>query len=128
MTKSADEMQGPTKGPWVVSGGVRRVASTDGKIHLLYCADIVVGEDDPNGFRGHIASIQSADFLHNGITCEEAAANARLIAAAPDLLKALEEIEGQAVCVAIASVDEVSLMLANCARIATAALTKASVR
>ncbi len=51
---------------------------------MLYCADIVFGEDDPNGWRGYIASVQSADHIGNGITREEAKSHAHLIAAAPD--------------------------------------------
>lgn len=52
--------------------------------------------------------------------------NARLIVAAPLLLEALEEIEGQAVCEPIASNEEVREMLANCARIARAAIAASS--
>ena len=79
-----------TPGPWVANGEVHEVKEASGKSLLLYCAGIVLGDDDPRGWRGYIASVQSADHIGNGITREEAEANARLIAAAPGLLAALE--------------------------------------
>ncbi|HDA7260228.1 TPA: hypothetical protein O5T62_002833, partial [Staphylococcus aureus] len=45
-------------------------------------------------WRGYVASVQSCDHI-DGITREEAEANARLIAAAPDLLKAAEKFIAQ---------------------------------
>lgn len=79
-----------TPGPWSVNGELREVAEASGHKLMLYCADIVLAEDDPRGWRGYIASVQSADHCANGITREEAEANARLLAAAPDLFEALK--------------------------------------
>ncbi len=78
--------------PWIVNGEVREVKEAGGKPHQLYCADIVLREGDPKGWRGYIASVQSADHISNGFTREEAEAHAHLIAAAPALLEALEFI------------------------------------
>ncbi|HDA7126277.1 TPA: hypothetical protein O5T86_001281 [Staphylococcus aureus] len=77
-------------GPWVVNGEVREVGADGGEKHRLYCADIVLGAE----WRGYVASVQSCDHI-DGITREEAEANARLIAAAPDLLKAAEKFIAQ---------------------------------
>lgn len=84
--QSAPVVSGHTPGPWVVNGKVREVGADGGEKHRLYCADIVLGAE----WRGYVASVQSCDHI-DGITREEAEANARLIAAAPDLVKALEE-------------------------------------
>jgi hypothetical protein len=73
-----------TPGPWAYYGGERWVGSATEK-SLLYCADV---HADAPGYRGNVCDIQSADHI-SGITRAEAAANARLIAAAPDLLEAL---------------------------------------
>jgi hypothetical protein len=72
-----------TPGPWIVTGEVRNVQGGG----ALYCADI-----NPQDWRGFVATIQSCDHIPRGITREEAEANARLIAAAPDMLTALETI------------------------------------
>lgn len=73
-----------TPGPWIATGNVRPVEGVD---EPLFCGEIA--ELRKTGWRGTIASIQSCDFI-NGITREEAEANARLIAAAPEMLAALE--------------------------------------
>lgn len=81
-------MSAHTKGPWVLDGEECLVGNLrkDGQ-HLLY-----VGRVDVAGRSGSIAQIQSADHVGGGITRDEAAANARLIAASPLLLDALEAI------------------------------------
>lgn len=84
-SNDAPVVSGHTPGPWVVNGEVREVGADGGEKHRLYCADIVLGAE----WRGYVASVQSCDHI-DGITREEAEANARLIAAAPDLVKALE--------------------------------------
>lgn len=76
----------PTPGPWRVIGQLRQVNP---------CGDLWCGEIElpaRKKYRGSICSIQSADHIADGISADEAAANARLIAAAPDLLALLREL------------------------------------
>jgi hypothetical protein len=72
--------------PWVLTGGCHLVGDPDGDgQHNLY-----VGEVRIDGRIGSVCTIQSADHVPPyGITRDEAAAHARLIAAAPELLEAL---------------------------------------
>jgi len=74
-----------TPGPWIHYGKVTLVDDT----YSLFCGGV-------NPVRGHyigdICSIQSCDHI-DGVPREDAEANARLIAAAPDLLAALEAVE-----------------------------------
>ena len=74
--------EGYTKGPWRAVGKITAVAGDS-----LWCGHIQ--RKDDGAYRGRIADIQSADHV-GGITREEARANARLIAASPDLLEALK--------------------------------------
>lgn len=76
-----------TLGPWKVDSRIAIVGdlySRQGQ-HALYCADIT---RESGGLS--ICGIQSQDHCDSGITRDEAAANARLIAAAPELVEALE--------------------------------------
>lgn len=75
-------MAGHTKGPWTATGEVSNVSGTD-----LWCGEIYPA--NAVKYLGTVANVQSCDHI-SGISQEEAAANARLIAAAPDLLAALE--------------------------------------
>lgn len=74
-----------TPGPWVLTGRVHPVGDAGDETDL-YCGSVY-----PEPWRGSVCSIQSADHI-DGISREEAEANATLIAAAPDLLYALERI------------------------------------
>lgn len=76
-----------TKGPWAAKGMVKPVADGEGEKIDLFCGNVEPA--DRAGWRGDICMIQSADHI-NGISREEAGANARLIAAAPDLVEALK--------------------------------------
>lgn len=78
-----------TQGPWSLHGGITLVGDPYSKTgqHALYCADI-----RHPGFVGSVCTIQSADHVDTGITREMAEANARLIAAAPELLEALQAL------------------------------------
>lgn len=79
-------MHNHTPGPWTIRGSVHPVGNDEDGIHDLYCADVIPPHDER--WRGTVCGIQSADHI-DGISKEEAEANARLIAAAPDLLQAL---------------------------------------
>lgn len=76
-----------TPGPWSLQGDITLVGDPYSKTgqHALYCAEI---RHPDSG--GCVCTIQSADHVDTGITRETAEANARLIAAAPDLLDALQ--------------------------------------
>jgi hypothetical protein len=76
-----------TPGPWVFIGDVKSVGSKDPTDE--YCAWVETGGG--RKYRGSICSLQSAAHI-GGIGHGEALANTRLIAAAPDLLAALEGI------------------------------------
>lgn len=77
-----------TEGPWNVDGEIRPVADC----YRLYCADIrpALGK-----YRGSVASVQSCAHI-DGISNAEAEANAHLLAAAPEMYRALQEIMEQA--------------------------------
>lgn len=79
-----------TDGPWALSGGVNLVGDPYSKLgqHALYCARV----SHPD-FIGDICTVQSADHVDEGITRKVAEANARLIASAPDMLEALQNLE-----------------------------------
>lgn len=77
-----------TPGPWVLTGGVQLVGNPDSEYgqHNLY-----VGEVRHPDCIGSICSVQSDDHCPpDGITRDVAEANASLIAAAPDLLAAVQ--------------------------------------
>lgn len=71
-----------TPGPW--NAATRNTHKTDAGVELVCITVMPTG-----GYRGPIAELQSCDHIH-GITTAECEANARLIAAAPDLLEALQ--------------------------------------
>lgn len=77
-----------TPGPWTFGGQVKMIG--DGITQAAW--QLYTGDVRPEGvYRGTICGVQSADHIA-GITREEAEANTRLIAAAPDLLFALENL------------------------------------
>jgi hypothetical protein len=69
-----------TEGPW-------SFAHNGAGDFKTACIDIC--QSNSKEFRGQVAYLQSAEHIE-GITMAECEANARLIAAAPDLLEALE--------------------------------------
>ena len=73
-----------TPGPWIADGAEEIVTGD-----LLYCGQVNPAEGE---WRGDICRLQSCDHI-GGIGREEAAANARLIAAAPRMLECLREAE-----------------------------------
>lgn len=73
-----------TDGPWHYGGD-----HTDVSGDVLYVGEITAGGSN---YRGEIARVQSCDHIPNGISRDEAKANIRLIAAAPDLLLALDDL------------------------------------
>lgn len=87
---------GYTPGPWISTGEVKQVKGPDGYT-MHWCGNITPAYEIGK-YRGDIAVVQSCDHI-SGITREEAAANARLIAALPDLIEALQDarefIDGQ---------------------------------
>ena len=74
-----------TPGPWHYSGEIRPCGYE--VKHPLYCGEVRADESDR--YLGSVCEIQSAAHV-DGISNEQAEANARLIAAAPELLEALE--------------------------------------
>ncbi|MCO5092635.1 hypothetical protein [Bosea sp. (in: a-proteobacteria)] len=80
-----------TKGPWVALGDVHQVGNLD---EHLWCGDVSPNNATP--FRGPICHIQSCDHI-GGISREEAEANARLIAAGPQMFEALKAARQQVV-------------------------------
>jgi hypothetical protein len=88
---------GYTSGPWTCNGKVKPVGDQN-SLSMLWCGEISP-KHEIGKYRGDIATIQSCDHIQHGISREEAAANARLIAALPDLVEALQEarefIDGQ---------------------------------
>ena len=77
-----------TPGPWAYAGKVREVRHDDGT-NRLWCGSVFPAKSGK--YRGEIAHIQSADQI-GGISTDEAFSNARLIAAAPELLALLQEL------------------------------------
>lgn len=101
-----------TKGPW----GVDAPGSHRTDAHTLTSVTVVVASPDVP-FRGHVCFAQSCEHI-NGMTGEEVLANARLIAQAPAMAEALEQI-------AHGKGDSISghLTASECRRIASALLT-----
>ena len=87
-----------TTGPWEFYGKVCAVGEV-GDESDLYCGHVA-----PIPWRGYVCSIQSADHVC-GISREEAEANARLIAAAPELLEALRDMVSDRKCLSEATVN-----------------------
>lgn len=79
-----------TPGPWRVKGGVTSVRAPGSKdgAHKLYSGRIY---PETGKYIGSICHVHSADHI-SGISREQSAANALLIAAAPCLLAALEAL------------------------------------
>ncbi|WP_458760516.1 hypothetical protein ACSVBT_06910 [Afipia sp. TerB] len=75
-----------TPGPWVASGEVRAIPSAKSGAYDLWCGEILPAQATRH--RGSVAIIQSAAHI-NGISREEAEANAKLLAASPELVAAL---------------------------------------
>lgn len=76
-----------TPGEWVALGEERYVSGS-----LLLCSSIEPFRGWDDRYRGPIADVQSCDHLGpHAIDRKEAEANARLMAAAPDLLEALKD-------------------------------------
>lgn len=71
-----------TPGPWNWSHNSASDSST---------ACIGITPETEGGYRGSVADLQSCEHI-NGTTMQETEANARLIAAAPDLLAAIQTL------------------------------------
>jgi hypothetical protein len=72
-----------TPGPWVI-----KPATGPEKEHLYFDVKPVLAVDDP--YRGSVCTVHDAENIE-GITVAESEANARLIAAAPELLDVLRD-------------------------------------
>ena len=72
-----------TAGPWII----RNRADTQSEYHTLFNCDVMPVAKSDYDYVGSICAIQSCDHI-NGISHGQAQANARLISAAPDLLRA----------------------------------------
>lgn len=78
-----------TPGPWQVRGEIKSGAASRAPIDE-WCGSVYPQRKDYN-YRGEVCFLQSSNCI-KGVTSAEAAANAHLIAAAPDLLAACEEV------------------------------------
>lgn len=86
-----------TKGPWRVVGEVHDVQDANGAKWPLYCANIYAEQSD--GYSKNLLYLQSSDHLgasSSTVSREEAKANARLIAAAPEMFALLERMTNAA--------------------------------
>lgn len=106
-----------TPRPWRSEGAPEFVNSTE-----LWCGWIEPTSTE--SYRGRIATVQSCDHI-TGITRDEAAANARLIAAAPDLLEAVTELLATHPA-AYREPNAIDNRTDNAVRIARAAIAKAT--
>lgn len=85
-----------TPGPWRASGEIKLIGGEEDE--TLHWCGVVHPVCDVGEYRGPICHIQSCNHI-GGISRAEAAANAKAIAAVPDLIAALQEarefIDGQ---------------------------------
>ena len=75
-----------TASPWIISDRAN-TQNEQSKYYTLFNCDVMPVAKSDYDYVGSICAIQSCDHIH-GISYGEAQANARLIAAAPDLLRA----------------------------------------